>query len=73
MSTFNADKFYDNRSQTSSDEKISVKSDLLGYRGDLKVGPRTAPSKRKQSKWKSNLFNNVFTANLVELFKEKLT
>jgi len=49
MSAFNADKFCDNRSQTSSDEKISVKSDLLGYRGDLKVGPRTAPSKRKQT------------------------
>ncbi|CBY12868.1 unnamed protein product [Oikopleura dioica] len=49
MSAFNVDKFCDNRSQTSSDEKISVKSDLLGYRGDLKVGPRTAPSKRKQT------------------------
>ncbi|CAG5112529.1 Oidioi.mRNA.OKI2018_I69.chr2.g6736.t1.cds [Oikopleura dioica] len=49
MSTFCPDKFCDNRSQTSSDEKISVKSDLLGYRGDLKVGPRTAPSKRKQT------------------------
>jgi hypothetical protein len=68
MSTFNAEKFCDNRSPTSSDEKISVKSDLLGYRGDLKVGPRTAPSKRKQTHFH---FSNRFRSLLREFDRKQ--
>lgn len=36
----------DTKSQQSSDERISLKSDLLGYRGHLQSGVRTKPKNR---------------------------
>lgn len=36
----------DTKSQQSSDERISLKSDLLGYRGHLQAGIRTKPKHR---------------------------
>lgn len=40
------DRIYDTKSQQSSDERISLKSDLLGYHGHLRAGVRTTPRNR---------------------------
>jgi hypothetical protein len=39
----------DTKSQQSSDERISLKSDLLGYRGHLQSGVRTKPKNRQST------------------------
>ena len=45
------DNHSDTKSQQSSDERISLKSDLLGYGGHLRSGVRTAPKYRKRLKF----------------------
>lgn len=45
-STDNCGRYCDTKSQQSYDERISLKSDLIGYRHDLRTGVRTAPRHR---------------------------
>lgn len=40
------ERICDSKSQQSSDERISLKSDLLGYQGHLRSGVRTVPKNR---------------------------
>ena len=45
--SFYSESSQDTKSQQSSDERISLKSDLLGYRGHLQAGVRTKPKNRQ--------------------------
>merc|ERR1711973_834195 len=57
------DNHSDTKSQQSSDERISLKSDLLGYGGHLRSGVRTAPKYRKRLKFSFVILRNLFLAS----------